>query len=358
MLVYLANLFNLNVFAENLYVRCSLAFLVSLMIVLVFGGRFIEFLKVHQKKGQPIRESGPQSHLVTKKGTPTMGGIMILTAAIVAMLLCCKLSAMFVWIGIGVLVVFAGVGFVDDYIKVTKQTSAAMSAKMKLLLQFLTALIAILAVSYLTPIDKRFVVNLPYISFWKIDIAWLYVPFAMIVMAGASNGVNLSDGLDGLAGGLLTISFVVFMIIAFIFGGVTALDYDLTGVENIGEVAVMCAAVIGGCVGFLRFNLKPAKVFMGDVGSLSLGAFLGLVAIMLKQELLLVIAGGVFVIESLSVMMQVGWFKITKGKRLFRMAPIHHHFEQLGWSENKVVYSFWVIALILAVLSLLTYIVD
>lgn len=356
MLIYLADLLNFDVWNENLYMRSGCAFLLALVIVLMSGSKFIDFLKMHQKKGQPIRETGPQSHLLTKKGTPTMGGIMILTAAIAAMLLCCKLTDVFVWVGIGVLLIFAGVGFVDDYIKVTKQTSAAMSAKMKLLLQFLTSLAAILIISYVTPVSERFVVNLPYIDFWKINLGWLYVPFAMIVIAGTSNGVNLSDGLDGLAGGLLTITFTVFMIVALIFGGATALEYNVTGVEGIGEVAVMCAAVIGACVGFLKFNLKPAKVFMGDVGSLSLGAFLGLVAVMLKQEFLLVVAGGVFVVESISVMMQVGWFKISKGKRLFRMAPIHHHFEQLGWSEVKVVYSFWGTAFVCALLALLSFV--
>ena len=353
MLIYLADMLNWEGLIRTSYFRGFLAFWMALIISLVCGGKLIELLRKHQKKGQPIREDGPQSHLLTKKGTPTMGGFLILGASIFAMLLFCNLSNAFVWVGIAVLLIYGAVGFADDYVKVTKQTSNAMTAKMKLLLQFTTALVAILIISHYTSPENRYYLDFPYIS-WKLNLSWLYIPFAMIVIAGASNGVNLSDGLDGLAGGLLSIVFVLFMIGAYVAGGVLALDATVPHIEGAQEVGVMCAAVVGACLGFLRFNLKPAMVFMGDTGSLALGAFLGVVAVILKQEILLAIAGGVFVMESISVMIQVGYFKLTK-KRFFKMAPIHHHFEQIGWAENKVVHRFWLVAMILAAIALLAY---
>ena len=353
MLTYLADVLNFGDWADCPYLRGFSAFMTALVISLICGRRFIEFLRKHQKKGQPIREDGPQSHLLTKKGTPTMGGLLILGAAILSMLLFCNLSNVFVWVGIGVLLIYGAVGFADDYVKVTKQTSNAMTAKMKLILQFATALAAILIISHYTPITYRYFLNFPYVS-WKLYLSWLYIPFAMIVIAGASNGVNLSDGLDGLASGLLSIVFVVFMIGAFVAGGIVALNGSVPMIAGSEEVGVMCASLIGACLGFLWFNAKPASVFMGDVGSLALGAFLGVIAVMLKQEILLAIAGGVFVLESLSVMIQVGYFKLTK-KRFFKMAPIHHHFEQIGWEETKVVSRFWIVALVLMTIALMAF---
>lgn len=344
---------NIDLFGWNsLAIRAFLAGLTACVLVLLSGGKIISLLHQHQLKGQPIREDGPKSHLLTKKGTPTMGGIMILGAAIFAMLLFCCLNEIFVWIGIGVLLIYGMVGFADDYLKVTRQSSNAMTAKMKLFLQFTTALAAILLISYDTPEQFRFILNVPYFG-WHFNLGWLYVIFAMIVIAGASNGVNLSDGLDGLAGGLLVLVFAVFVIFAYSMALSISMTSGIPQIPAAQEVAVMCAAVIGGILGFLRFNLKPAKVFMGDTGSLALGAFLGVVAVMLKQEIILAIAGFVFVGESLSVMIQVYYFKITHGKRFFKMAPIHHHFEQLGWSEIKVVRSFWSAGLVMALLSLL-----
>ena len=358
MLVYLGNLLELNQGFYTPYARCFMAFFASLAVSLVCGGRLIDFLHKHQSKGQPIREDGPQSHLLTKKGTPTMGGFLILGAAILAMLLCCDWANIFVWVGIGVLLIYGAVGFVDDYLKVTKQTSNAMTAKMKLLLQFSTALAAILLITWQMPEEYKFILNFPYTSGWTLNLGWFYVPFAMIVIAGASNGVNLSDGLDGLAAGLLSFAFVVFMIAAYLAGTALALSYYVPAIPLAVEAAVMCAAVIGACLGFLWFNAKPASVFMGDTGSLALGAFLGVIAVMLKQEILLAVAGGVFVMESISVMIQVGWFKYTGGKRFFKMAPIHHHFEQLGWAETKVVYRFWLAGIVLAVMALASFIVK
>ena len=354
MLVYFTNLLQINTEIVSLVSRCFMAFFVALILVITCGSKTIEFLRRHQKKGQPIREDGPKTHLLTKKGTPTMGGFLILGAAIAAMMLFCDLSNMFVGIGIAVLIIFGAVGFVDDYLKVTKQTSNALSAKMKLLLQFSTALVAILLICYTRPDATRFVLSVSVVS-WKIDLWWFYVPFAMIVVAGASNGVNLSDGLDGLAGGLLGIVFTVFMMAAFVVSGVVACK-EVINVPLAAEVAVMCAAVVGACLGFLWFNAKPASVFMGDIGSLSLGAFLGIVAVMLQQEILLAVAGGVFVVESISVMIQVGWFKLSGGKRFFKMAPIHHHFEQCGIEETKVVFRFWLAGIVLAVVAMLSFV--
>lgn len=340
-----------NCCLNSLLVRCLLALLVSLLSVLLSGNKIINLLHTHQAKGQPIREDGPKSHLLTKKGTPTMGGIMILASSIISMLLFCSLNNVFVLTGIGVLLIYGAVGFADDYLKVTRQSSNAMTAKMKLFLQFTTALAAILIISHYTPDNYRFILNIPYFN-WHLNIGWLYVLFAMIVIAGASNGVNLSDGLDGLAGGLLVLSFSVFAIFAY-SAALTLSFSQLPTIPAAQEVAVMCSAIIGGCLGFLRFNLKPAKVFMGDTGSLALGAFLGLVAVMLKQEIILAIAGFVFVGESLSVMIQVYYFKLTHGKRFFKMAPIHHHFEQCGWNEVKVVRTFWCAGLLMGLIGLL-----
>ncbi len=335
--------------------RAVLAFFVALFLGLICGGRLIDFLHHHQKKGQPIREDGPQSHLLTKKGTPTMGGILILGTASVAILLLANLLNPMVWVCLAVMWIYGLVGFADDYVKVTKQTANAMTAKMKLVLQFLTALAAVLVISYYTAPENRFMLTIPYFKDLALNLWWFYVPFAMVVIVGASNGVNLSDGLDGLAGGLLVVAFAFFVVIAYICGGDMAQYFYIRALPNMGEVAIVCAAVVGGCVGFLWFNAPPAKVFMGDTGSLSLGALLGTIAVMLKQEILLAIVGGIFVLEAISVMIQVFWYKRT-GKRVFKMAPIHHHFEQCGWPETTVVLRFWIVALGLSILGLLALI--
>lgn len=307
--------------------RAALAFFAALALGLLFGGRLIEFLHHHQKKGQPIREDGPQSHLLTKKGTPTMGGLLILGTATAAILLFASLLNPMVWVCLAVMWIYGVVGFADDYVKVTKQTSNAMTAKMKLLLQFMTALVSVLVISYYTPAGSRYSLTIPYFKDLALNLWLFYVPFAMVVIAGASNAVNLSDGLDGLAGGLLVAAFAFFALAAYVCGTDVAQYFYVRALPGMGEVAVVCAAVAGGCVGFLWFNAPPAKVFMGDTGSLALGALLGTVAVMLKQEVMLAIVGGIFVLEALSVMIQVFWFKRT-GRRVFKMAPIHHHFEQ------------------------------
>ncbi len=356
MLQYLFDLISAPDYLDTVSSRAFMAFFIALILSLAFGGRLIAFLHHHQNHGQPIRENGPKTHLA-KKGTPTMGGLLILGSSILAMLCCANLANPFVWICILVLLVYGFVGFADDYVKVTKETSNAMSAKMKLFLQFTTALAAVLVTSYFTPEKTRFTLTIPYFKELAVNLWYFYVPLAMVVIVGASNAVNLSDGLDGLAGGLLIAAFAFFMVIAYICGGDMVRYFYLMPIAKAGEMAVVCAAVIGGCVGFLWFNAPPAKVFMGDTGSLSLGALLGTVAIMVKQEILLAIVGGVFVIEAVSVMIQVFWYRRT-GRRVFRMAPIHHHFEQLGWAETTVVLRFWIAALILAVVGLLALILK
>ena len=350
MLLYLSDFFNAVPF------RGFLAFFLALILALSFGGKLINFLHHHQAKGQPIREDGPQSHLLTKKGTPTMGGLLILGSAIISMLICADLHNSFVWISILVLLVYGLTGFVDDYVKVTKQTANAMTAKMKLFLQFTTALIAVWVISQATPENSRFELTFPWFKNFALNLSWFYIPFAMVVIAGASNAVNLSDGLDGLASGLLVISFMVFAIVAYLCGTEFAPLFNIMPIPHTAEIVIVCAAVIGGCVGFLWFNAPPAKVFMGDTGSLALGALLGTISVMTKHEILLAIVGGVFVIEALSVMIQVAYFKKTGGKRFFKMAPIHHHFEQLGWKETTVVIRFWIIAFILGLLGLTTFV--
>lgn len=351
MLQYLFNLLSAPEYLNTVYARCFMAFFVALILALSFGDRLIKILHAHQAKGQPIRKDGPKTHLLTKKGTPTMGGLLILGSAIVSMLICGELSNPLIWVCILVLLVFGFVGFVDDYVKVTKQTANAMTARMKLFLQFSTALAAVGVISWLMPENERFVLNFPYFMNLIVDLWWFYVPFAMVVIVGSSNAVNLSDGLDGLASGLLVAAFTVFMIFAYIAGSEFVKDYYLLPVPHAAEVAVVCAAVVGGCLGFLWFNAAPAKVFMGDTGSLALGGLLGTTAVILKQEILLAIVGFVFVAEALSVMIQVFWFRRT-GKRFFKMAPIHHHFEQCGWPETRVVLRFWIVGAVLAVIGL------
>ncbi len=336
----------------TLLYRLIAAFVVALVVSLACGAPLIAFLHKHQQKGQPIREDGPQSHLQTKKGTPTMGGLLILGAAMLSIFLFANISYHFVWVSILVLLLYGITGFIDDYWKVKRQSSNAMTARMKLFIQFLTALLAASIVTAATTTNLNTALTFPYFKDVMINLGWLYIPFAVVVISGASNAVNLSDGLDGLASGLLIIAFAFFGAVAYFCG---LHDSMLHYIPRCGEVAVVCAATVGACLGFLYYNKPKARVFMGDTGSLALGALLGAVAVMTKQEILLAIVGGVFVAETLSVMIQVAYYKKT-GKRFFKMAPIHHHFEQLGWSEKKVVLRFWGTALALTALGCLIFI--
>lgn len=337
---------------ETVLLRSAMAFGVAFVLMLLLGGQFISFVKGLEKGGQPIRLDGPKQHLLEKKGTPTMGGLLILATSLIAMLLFANVKQHFVWISMLVLVIYGATGFADDYVKVKKQTPNAMTAKMKLFLQFMAAVLAVNVIGAATPNMVETRLYVPYFD-WSFQMSWVYVPFAVIVITGASNAVNLSDGLDGLAGGMLAIVFSAFMVFSYMTGAPVFNETAVPYVPKSAEMAVVSAALAGGCAGFLWFNLKKARIFMGDTGSLALGAVLGVIAVIIKHEIVLAVAGIVFVLETVSVMIQVAYFKKT-GKRFFKMAPIHHHFEQLGWSETKVVYCFWGVTLLFALISLLS----
>ena len=329
--------------------RAGAALLFALIIGLVIGPRFIDMLRVRQGKGQPIREDGPQTHLA-KRGTPTMGGLMILIALALSLLLFMDLKNPFVWACIAVTVGFGLIGFMDDYDKVTKSSHKGVSGKVRLLLEFAVAGVA----SWIIVSQINTFLYVPFLNNVGIQLGPLYFVFAAFVIVGAGNAVNLTDGLDGLATMPVVIAAGTFALIAYLTGRVDFSGYlGIPHVPGAGELAIFCAAIMGACLAFLWFNAPPAAVFMGDTGSLALGGALGAIAVATHHEVVLAIVGGLFVFEALSVIIQVFWFKRT-GKRVFRMAPIHHHFEQLGWSESKVVIRFWIVAIILALLGLAT----
>ncbi|RIA47065.1 phospho-N-acetylmuramoyl-pentapeptide-transferase [Hephaestia caeni] len=321
----------------------------ALFIGLIIGPRFIGWLRVRQGKGQPIRSDGPQSHLA-KRGTPTMGGLMILTSLTLSILLWMDLKNPYVWACLCVTLGFGAIGFLDDYDKVRKASSAGVSGKMRLLGEFAVAGIA----SYLIVLQNGTHLYLPFVTGVSIDLGWFYVAFAAFVIVSFGNAVNLTDGLDGLATMPVIIASVAFMIIVYLVGNVKFATYlGIPHVAGAGELAIFCGAMVGGGLAFLWFNAPPAAVFMGDTGSLALGGALGAIAVTAHHEIVLAIIGGLFVVEALSVIIQVFFYKRT-GKRVFKMAPIHHHFEQLGWSEPTVVIRFWIIALVLALAGLST----
>jgi phospho-N-acetylmuramoyl-pentapeptide-transferase len=302
--------------------------------------------------GQYIREDGPQSHL-GKAGTPTMGGVLIVGSIALSTLLWSDLSTPFVWIALLVLAGFALIGFIDDYLMQIKKQSKGLSVRGKLALQIALALTAGVLVCATPQFTTE--VTVPFFKTVSPDLGWGYVIFAMLVIVGASNAVNLTDGLDGLAIGPMSIAAATYMIFSYITGHARIASYlQITYVPGAGELTVFCGAIAGAGLGFLWFNAYPAEVFMGDTGSLSLGAALGLIAVITKQEILLLVVGGLFVIEALSVIFQVGFFKMTHGRRIFRMAPLHHHFELKGWPEPKVIVRFWIIAIALALLAMST----
>lgn len=349
----LTSLFGAAETAETIYIRGLMAFFTALIIGLASGSKFITLMKQHQGKGQPIREDGPKSHLETKKGTPTMGGILIIASSLIATLLWANLNNPFIWSLLIIYLIYAGIGFADDYVKVSKNSSNAITGPHRLMMEFAASLVSIAIISYFTAEEQRFALTIPYFKDWIINLSWFYVPFAMFVIVGTANSVNLSDGLDGLAGGLCTIAFATFGIIVYVAGTAISSEFNIAPLTDIGEITVLISAVIGGCIAFLWFNAAPAKIFMGDTGSLALGGLLGTIAVAAKQEILLAIIGAIFVIEALSDIIQVFWYKRTK-RRVFLMAPIHHHFEQLGWKETTVVTRFWIIGLICAILGLLS----
>jgi phospho-N-acetylmuramoyl-pentapeptide-transferase len=326
----------------------------ALLFVFWFGPAIISLLRLRQGKGQPIREDGPQSHLLTKRGTPTMGGLMILAGLIVATLLWANLTNLYVWVVLVVTIGFGAIGFYDDYLKVTKQSHKGFSGRARLALEALIAVVACIMVARIASPALANKLALPFAKELILDLSWFYLVFGGFVIVAAGNAVNLTDGLDGLA--IVPVMIVAGTIgfIAYLAGNAIYANYlQIHFVPGTGELAVVCGAVIGAGLGFLWFNAPPAQVFMGDTGSLALGGLLGAVAIAAKHEFALAIAGGLFVLEAASVIIQVVSFKLT-GKRVFRMAPIHHHFEQKGWKEPQIVIRFWIISVVLALGALAT----
>ncbi|MBB1490497.1 MULTISPECIES: phospho-N-acetylmuramoyl-pentapeptide-transferase [unclassified Paracoccus (in: a-proteobacteria)] len=355
MLYWLADLSdNGGVFNLFRYItfRSGAAFFTALIFGFIFGRPLIDWLRVKQKKGQPLREIGPDH--VHKGGTPTMGGILILSALFISTLLWARLDNGYVWVVLLVTAGFAAIGFADDYAKVTKQHHAGLSGRIRMAIGLAIGALAGIAVAWLNPDPLSGQLALPFLKNVLIDLGIFFIPFAMLVIVGAANAVNLTDGLDGLAIGPVMIAACTFGIIAYLVGNANFANYlGVHFVPGTGEIAVFVAALIGGGLGFLWYNAPPAAVFMGDTGSLALGGALGAIAVCIKHEIVLAIVGGLFVVEALSVIIQVAHFKRT-GRRVFLMAPIHHHFEKKGWAEPQIVIRFWIIAVILALIGLST----
>jgi phospho-N-acetylmuramoyl-pentapeptide-transferase len=334
--------------------RTGGAILTALVISFVVGPALIRWLRERQGRGQPIREDGPASHLVRKQGTPTMGGTLILLALTFATLLWADLTNGYVWVVLLITLGFGGIGLIDDYLKLTKRSSSGLKARTKFLGQCLVALIAAVLITWLTRQPLGTGLAVPFFKNVLIPLGPFFFVFATLVMVGASNAVNLTDGLDGLAIVPTMIAAGCFVLIAYLVGNAIFANYlGIPFVPGSGELAVFCGALVGASLGFLWFNAPPAMVFMGDTGSLASGGALGAVAVVTKHELVLAMIGGLFVLETVSVIVQVASFKLT-GKRVFRMAPLHHHFEQKGWEEPTIVIRFWIIAMVLALIGLST----
>ncbi|MEW4466388.1 phospho-N-acetylmuramoyl-pentapeptide-transferase [Parasphingorhabdus sp. JC815] len=337
-----------NVF-RYLSFRSGATIATALFIGMLIGPRFINMLRLRQGKGQPIREDGPITHL-KKAGTPTMGGLMILISLVISVLLWMDLSNIFVWTCIFVTLGFGAIGFMDDYDKVSKSSHKGIPGRVRLLIEFVIAGFA----TWIIIQQVGTSLYLPFFNEVQINLGIFYFPFAMFVIVGSGNAVNLTDGLDGLATMPVAIASATFLILVYLSGNAVFSEYlGIPFVPGAGELAIFCAAIIGACLAFLWFNAPPAAVFMGDTGSLALGGALGAIAVSIHHEIVLAVVGGLFVLEAVSVIVQVFFFKRT-GKRVFRMAPIHHHFEQLGWSESTVVIRFWIISLVLALAGLAT----
>ncbi len=323
----------------------------AFLLVIIFGPMFIRAIRRLQI-GQMVRNDGPETHLA-KQGVPTMGGVLILAAITASTLLWARLDNSFVWLLLFVTLFFGLIGGIDDYKKVRKKNTKGMSARGKLYLQVAGASVVGLFVFLSPGFDGH--LSVPFFKNIRPDLGWFYIVFAILVIVGASNAVNLTDGLDGLATGPTVISGAVYLIFSYLAGHVVLANYlQITYVAGAGEMAIVCGAIVGASLGFLWFNAYPAQIFMGDVGSLALGGALGAVAIIIKQEILLAIVGGIFVMEALSVILQVGYFKMTNGKRIFLMAPFHHHFEKKGWHEPKVVVRFWIVSVVLGLVAIAT----
>jgi phospho-N-acetylmuramoyl-pentapeptide-transferase len=356
MLYWLADLSStlsfFNVF-RYLTVRTGGAMLTALVFVFLFGPWIIDHLRIKQGKGQPIRTDGPKSHFV-KAGTPTMGGLMILLGIVVATLLWANPRNPYVWVVLAVTLGFGMVGFYDDYLKVTRQTTTGFGGALRLSVEAVIAILACVAFANLGRAQFATSLAFPLFKELIVNLGWFFVLFGTFIIVGAGNAVNLTDGLDGLAIGPVMIASAAFVGISYLAGNAVFADYlQIHYVPGTGELAVICGAVIGAGLGFLWFNAPPASIFMGDTGSLALGGMIGSIAVATKHEIALAIIGGLFVLEAVSVIVQVVSFRLT-GKRVFRMAPLHHHFEQLGWTESQIVIRFWIISIVLALAGLAT----
>jgi phospho-N-acetylmuramoyl-pentapeptide-transferase len=342
----------LNIFRYITF-RTGAALVTAAMLVFLFGPAMISALRLRQGKGQPIRADGPESHFI-KAGTPTMGGLMILAGVLVSSLIWANLGNIYVWVVIIVTLGFGAIGFYDDYLKVTKATHNGFSGRVRLLLEFLIAAIACYAITLAGELPFSTSLAFPFFKDFMINLGWFFIPLCAIVIVGAGNAVNLTDGLDGLAIVPVMIAAASFGLIAYLSGNYVFSEYlQIHFVLGTGELAVVCGAVIGAGLGFLWFNAPPAAIFMGDTGSLALGGMIGATAVATKHEIVLAIIGGLFVVEALSVIIQVVSYRMT-GKRVFKMAPIHHHFEKKGWTESQVVIRFWIISVMLALAGLST----
>jgi len=343
----------LNIFRYITF-RTGGAVITALLFVFLFGPRVIKSLRVRQGKGQPIRKDGPERHILQKQGTPTMGGLMILSGLAVSVLLWGNLSNPYVWVVLLLTLVYGAVGLYDDYLKVTRQSADGFPGRIKLVIETAAALAATTTIVWVGPEPLSTLLAIPFFKDFTIQLGWLFIPLGTFIIVGAGNAVNLTDGLDGLAIVPVMIAAATFGFICYLVGNALFSDYlQLHFVPGTGELAVVCGALVGAGLGFLWFNAPPALIFIGDTGSLALGGALGTIAVATKHELVLAIVGGLFMLEAVSVIVQVASFKMF-GTRVFRMAPLHHHFEQKGWPESTIVIRFWIIAVVLALAGLAT----
>tara|TARA_B100000700_G_C14910032_1_gene791738 strand:- start:175 stop:1191 length:1017 start_codon:yes stop_codon:yes gene_type:complete len=334
-------------------VRTGLAMFTSLFIVLIIGTPFINFFSAKQIL-DPIREDGPSDHVIKKIGTPTMGGVLILIGLFCGILLWCNLDSKFILFLIYILAGYGILGAYDDYKKIKFKNSSGVSFKFKIISQILIAFIGIIFLTYFSDFSELRNLYFPFFKNVFINLGWFFIPFSIFIIVGSSNAVNLTDGLDGLATVPVMLVAACFAFISYVTGNIVFSEYlQINYIEGVGEVSVFCGSIIGACLGFLWFNAPPAKIFMGDTGSLALGGSLGSIGIITKHEIVLAITGGLFVLEAISVIVQVISYKLT-GKRVFKMAPIHHHYEKKGWPESTVVIRFWIISIILALIGLAT----
>ena len=342
----------LNVF-KYITFRTGLSVFTSLFIVLIIGNPFIKYFST-KKILNPIRNDGPSDHIIKKIGTPTMGGVIILFGLLTSVILWGDLKNIYLIFCLYVALTFGALGAYDDYIKIKFNNSSGISSKLKLLIQIILSIIGISAITYFSDYSEISNLYFPFFKNLVINLGWFFIPFGVFVIVGSSNAVNLTDGLDGLATVPVMLVAACFAFISYVTGNIVFSDYlQIPYIEGTGEISIFCGAMIGSCLGFLWFNAPPAKIFMGDTGSLSLGGSLGAIGIITKHEIVLAITGGLFVLEAVSVMVQVISYKMT-GKRVFKMAPIHHHFEKKGWPESTVVIRFWIISIILAMIGLAT----